>query len=561
MNKKLLHHMKTTVVRVLSLALMLGIAAGSVYYLKGYFDFTFITRVPVLTEENAATADTEALPADTEEPPESNTDALPDIQNPGSIGEETLPVDTESPEVGTNPPPVTQNKPQNETAKTVSASLKKTKAAQASGYRFQTSGIFRKGNSILANVGIAGLGSQFSYSSYDARVTEIVEYERGCIVTEESYVTAPRPAVMLRNGFIIRDVGGKLSLLRADGTTVLSDYDESVFRLTELRDRSGNPLFASVKKETREQPVPIMIKKEFTEQLIESGMYMEDVTETVEVEILTYYTLSADGKWVESDYTDENPHAESELGLSFDAPLDFGKSDCDIERYYNGYSWGYKNAKTGDIVVYPRFIRAYNFHDGYAVAFDHYSMYFLNEKGTILYSVRYDEPEVFATYNEITLPDTDGIEALGTYYFSHGLTRVRERRNLSSYQVWYYIKESDKAILMDVTGKEYKIPDGYTLIAYSDGVLLLQNNETGLFGCMNYKGAWVIQPMYSHVTPSVSGMIVAGDENGEKGLYDTEGNRILPQVYDEISTPSAGMVAVYDKSSGLGWEVYRMMNK
>ncbi len=550
MNKKILHHTKTTAVRVLSLALMLGLVAGSVYYMKGYFDFTFIERVPLRdsTETEAVTED--VTTPETAAPAESET--LPDMQNPGNTEDNPSPVETEAPQK-----PET---PKKETAKTVSASLKKAKAAQSSGYKFQTEGIFQKGKSILANMGITGLGNQYSYSKYNARVTNEVEYERGCIVTEESFVSTARPAVMLRNGFIIRDVGGKLSLLRADGTTVLSDYDESVFRLTELRDRDGNPLFASVKKEKREELVPILTPNEFTGRLEESGTFEEEPVK-VEVEVLTYYTLSADGKWVQSDYTDEHPHAESDMGLSFDAPLDYGKSDSDIVRYYNGYNWGYKNAKTGEIVVYPRFINAYNFRDGYAVAFDYYAMSFLNEKGEVLYSVKYDRPEVFATYNEITLPDTSGVEALGAYYFSHGLTRVRERKNLSSYKVWYYIKESDTTVLYDTKGKEFPIPVGYTLISYSDGVLLLQNNETGLYGCMNYKGAWIIQPAYSHVTPSLSGMIVAGDKNGKKGLYDTEGNRILPPVYDEISTPSAGMIAVFDKASGLGWEVYRMMSK
>ncbi len=555
MNKRILHNIKTHTVRILSLCVMLCIVVGSVYYIKGYFDFTFIERVPLSPDAETA-EETEAVTESVSEtePVGEATAALPGVDT-AEIGETAVP-DSAHPSA----PPV-QETPKKETAKTVSASLKKAKAAQSSGYRFQTEGIFKKGKSILANIGISGLGSQYSYSTYDARVTDIVEYERGCMVTEESYVKTARPAVMLRNGYIIRDINGKLSLLRADGSTVLSDYDESVFRLTELRDRNGNALFASVKKEKREIPVPIMIKKEFTGQLIESGLYEEDVTQTVEVEVLTYYTLSADGKWVESDYTDEYPHAESDMGLTFDAPLDFGKSDSDIERYYNGYSWGYRNAKTGDIVVYPRYVRAYNFHDGYAVAYDHYAMYFLNEKGSVLYSVKYDKPEVFATYNEVTLPDTNGIEALGAYYFSHGLTRVRIRENLISYKVYYYIKESDKTVLLDEKGNEFPVPVGYTLISYSDGVLLLQNNETGLLGCMNYKGAWIVQPAYSHVTPSLSGMIVVGQKNGKKGLYDTEGNQILPQVYDEISAPSAGMVAVYDKTSGLGWEVYRMMSK
>ena len=90
-------------------------------------------------------------------------------------------------------------------------------------------------------------------------------------------------------------------------------------------------------------------------------------------------------------------------------------------------------------------------------------------------------------------------------------------------------------------------------------MLLLKNNDTGLYGCMNYKNEWVVQPQYSYVTPSLSGMIVVGNENGKKGLCDTEGNWILPQVFDYLSAPSAGMIAAYDKT--VGWQVFRMMSK
>lgn len=560
MKKRILRTLKTSAVRVLSLAFMLAIVGGAVCYMQGYFDFTFIERVPIKPERvpqknlpaDTASAETEetapvteAPSSDTAEPGETEA---PDPTDTGSISDAQNTPDSSS-EI---------QKPEKQTAKTVSTSLKTTKAALSAGYQYFTSGIYKAGKTILANTGMQGLGTKYSYSVYDARTTVTTEYERGCIVTEETTETVDRPAVLLRNGYLIRDVGGKLSLLKSDGTTVLSDYDESVFRLTELRDRDGNALFASVSTEKREEPIPILVANEFTGRMEESGYYEEE-TVTKEVEVLTYYTLSADGKWVKSDYTDENPHAESDVGLSFDSPLDYGESDCDIVRYSNGYNWGYKNEKTGEIVVYPRFQRAYNFHDGYAVAFDYYAMYFLNEKGTIVYSVNYDEPETFATFNEVTLPDTNGIESLGTYYFSHGLTRVRFRENLVTYQTYYYIKADDRSVLYDTAGKEFPIPTGYTLIAYSDGILLLQNNETGLYGCMNYKGAWIVQPQYSHVTPSLSGLIVVGNTGGKMGLVDTAGSWVLPQVYDSVSTPSAGMIAVFDSTTG--WEVYRMMEK
>lgn len=556
MKKRILRIVRTTAVRVAALALMLALTAAAVLYLHGYFDFTFIERVPVQSADTPdtdtdRTAETEAAERapDTEavtEPSEgTDSGSVDDLHQSGT-------------DASQNNSQNSEQKQEKQTAKTVSASLVKTKTALTQRYSYFTTGIYQQGKTILTNTGITGLGTKYSYSTYEARTTVTTEYERGCIVTEETTVTQDRPAVILRNGYIIRDMNGKLSLLQADGTTVLSDYDESVFRLTELRDRDGNALFASVAYEKREVYPPIMVENEFTGRLEESGYYEEEpVAETVEV--LTYYTRSDDGKWVKSDYTDDYPHAESDVGLSFDAPLDYGASDSDIVRYYNYGQWGYKNAKTGDVVVYPRFTRAYNFHDGYAVAFDHYAMYFLNEKGTVLYSVRYDKPEVFATYNEITLPDTNGIEALGTYYFSHGLTRVRFRENLVTYQTYYYIKSDDRSVLYDVNGKEFPIPSGYTLTAYSDGVLLLQNNETGLYGCMNYKGAWIVQPEYSYAVPFLSGLAVIGDENGKKGLVDTDGNWVLPQVYDAISAPSAGMIAVYDAT--IGWEVYRMMTK
>ncbi|MBP3918135.1 MAG: WG repeat-containing protein [Clostridia bacterium] len=562
--KRILHRITSELQRGLLFAAMLLLAFGAMRYLQGYFDFTFVERVPIAnvpgefpggepdpdikrpadTDNASSGSDTQTKSPEESQPSQGvDSDSIDDTQG-GNVNQ------------GTTSPTTPIKKPQ--TAQRVSASLQKTKELLAKGYTFMTSGTFEKGKTVLGNADITGLGTSLSYSDYEVRTTKTTEYARGCIVTEETTKTEQRPAVLLRNGFIIRDVNGKLSLLRPDGSTVLSDYDESVFRLTELRDRDGNALFASVQREMRDVLVPIMKKQENSERPIESGFYEEEPVKT-EVEVLTYYILTEDGKWVKSDYTDEYPHAESDMGLSFDAPLDYGKSDCDIVRYTNGYRWGYMSESTGRALIYPQFTRAYNFHDGYAVAFDEYSMYVIDEAGTFVYTVGYAEPEVFTTFFEVTLPDTNGIEALGTYYFSHGLTRVRFRENLYNYRKYNYIKSDDRSVLYDIHGKEFPIPSNYTLIAYSDGILLLQNQQTKLYGCMNYKGAWIVQPQYSYVTPSLSGLIAVGDIDGKKGLCDTNGSWVLPQVYDAVSAPSAGMIAVYDKT--IGWEVYRMMTK
>ena len=552
MKKRILHLIGVQCIRAAAIVIMLGLTVSAMMYLRGYFDFSFIERVPLKSadeetqsvETEAVTApvskDTEAAEPDTGEP---STEEIPDDQTPA-----------QNPESDS----AQQTSTAKETAQTVSDALKTTKTLQSQGYSAQTFGTYQRGTSVLAKLPLSGLGKSFSYSEYDVRDVQIVEYEKGCIVTEEITVTEDRPAVTLRNGYIIREVNGKFTLLKPDGTTLLSDYDESDFRLTELRDENGRALFAAVKRVKEDVYLPIMTVEEYSRRPMESGFFEEEPT-SMDVEQLTYYILSDDGKWEVSSYTDEDPPKETELGLQFDAPLDFGESDCDLVRFYSYGRWGYKNAKTGETVIFPRFTEAYNFHDGYAVALDGYMMYFLNEQGSIVYQMSYAEPELFQTYENITLPDTNGIESLGYYYFSHGLTRIRVRQNLVTYKAYYYIKESDSSYLFDINGNQFHLPTGYTLEAYSDGVLLLKNNDTGLYGCMNYKNEWIVQPQYSHVTPSLSGMIVVGEENGKKGLVDTDGNWILPQVFDYLSAPSAGMIAAYDES--IGWQVFRMMSK
>ncbi|MBR5870331.1 MAG: WG repeat-containing protein [Clostridia bacterium] len=555
MKKRILHFIGTQIVRLVSLGILLALTAASMMYLHGYFDLSFVDRVSLLPESaETESIDTEAVT----EPPAVDTEAV------------TEPVETDTAEVpSTNQGSTAEQKPQNQTqtstpavqkesAKSVIEGLKTAKTLQSQGYSAQTTGIYKRGTTVLAKLTLSGLGKNFSYSEYEVRDTQVTEYEKGCIVTEEIFVTEERPAVTLRNGYIIRDVNGKFTLLKPDGTTLLSDYDESDFRLTELRDENGNALFASVKRVKKEVYLPIIEKEEYSLRPLFRGQYEEEPVEMV-VEELTYYILSPEGKWVVSTYTDEYPPKETDLGLQFDSPMDFGESEGTLERYYANGRWGYKNAKTGEVVIYPRYTEAYNFKDGYAIALDGYKIYFLNERGEAVYQIGYAEPEQFQTYENITLPDTNGIESLGFYYFSHGLTRIRVRQNLVTYKYYYYIKESDDTYLYDVQGNRFPLPAGYTLKGYSDGVILLQNNETGLYGCMNYKIEWVVQPQYSYVTPSLSGMIVVGNETGKKGLVDTAGNWILPQVFDYISDPSAGMVAVYDKT--VGWQVFRMMRK
>ncbi len=559
------YSLKTVITRIVSCLLLGFLVFAAIQYGRGVYDFTFIERVPTPGQPEAVT--------DAPTPPDTGTETAADTDPNDTLPpSDTEPVSDGTGDVDTSDPAVTEEPPAEETtapdeealppvpatAASVTAGLSTVADAEGKGYTPLTAGTYKRATSLLARLPIRGTSDKWTLSTYMARDLLVTEYEKGCIYTEETTTPADRPAIMLQNGFIIRDNGGTLTLLSPDGRTVLADYDETSFRLTNLRDAEGNALFASVKHETREILIPIMKKNEYTGKPEETGLF-EETPVKQEVEVLTYYTLSPEGKWIPSEYTDEYPLPEADLGLLFDAPADYGVSDGPLERYCGDSGrWGYRNKETGQIVCYPQFTKAYNYKDGYAICFDGYRMHVLDESGHKVWSTLYDEPEVFVTYNELTLPDTNGIESIGTYYFSHGLTRLRVRENLYTYKLYSYIKSDDYTALYDVNGQQFPIPQGYTLEGYSDGMLLLKKEGEELYGYMNYKGQWVIQPEYTYARPFLSGLAVVGKGN-KMGLVDVNGSFVLPRVFDYISEPSGGMVAVYDKS--VGWNVYRMMTK
>ncbi len=157
-------------------------------------------------------------------------------------------------------------------------------------------------------------------------------------------------------------------------------------------------------------------------------------------------------------------------------------------------------------------------------------------------------------YTEPLLKD---ISSIGSYYFDHGLLRIR----LVSYDRYQYIKYdmfmvgTDDDILIRPDGTRFYIPAGYKLEGYSDGMLLLSRN--GLYGYMDYKGSWIVEPELKYGGAFVEGVAAVQDKDGTWGMIDTAGNAVIPFKYSYVSNISSGLVAAYSENTG--WDLYTKM--
>jgi hypothetical protein len=157
-------------------------------------------------------------------------------------------------------------------------------------------------------------------------------------------------------------------------------------------------------------------------------------------------------------------------------------------------------------------------------------------------------------------PLSAGPESIGFYYYDHGL--VRARRQVIDYAAMHYRDvfrvAVDEDFMMDKNGKEFPLPEGYDIVSYSDGVILLTRD--GKYGYMDYTGAWIAQPIYDYAQPFYEGLAVVGFGEGDRLMIDTAGNIVIPMgAYDYISNASSGVIAAW--RDGHGWDILHKMAK
>jgi hypothetical protein len=147
--------------------------------------------------------------------------------------------------------------------------------------------------------------------------------------------------------------------------------------------------------------------------------------------------------------------------------------------------------------------------------------------------------------SETTLRD------IGFYYFDHGLTRAIYRMvdpTAAAFEERHVLLEHKT----DSSGRsfftEFYTPEDYTVVSYSNGMILLEKN--GSYGFMNYRGEWIAQPIYSFAQPFFEGVAVIG-VGSMRALIDTQGNLLTRGfIYNQITNCTGGIIALYENNRG-----------
>ncbi len=221
---------------------------------------------------------------------------------------------------------------------------------------------------------------------------------------------------------------------------------------------------------------------------------------------------------------------------------------------------------------YLPYSAAFNYREGYATVVtdkvDEEARYHveevrvINAAGDVMFnSQKKYQNKILNAYcsDRFMLPLSKGEESIGHIYFDHGYMRLRKVSydpfQLKEFKVFRVNMDTD--VLVSPNGREFPIPEGYTLKGYSDGVLTLERG--GVFGYMNVDGIWISEPMYKNAAAFHGGLGVLTRKDGTCGVVDTTGTIIIPFRYSYISNRSDGLIAAYSESEG--WVLYGVFAK
>ncbi len=515
-------------VKLLSLFLLCAVIFAVILYQKGYYDIAFLPRqseeaetdAPIVTEEHVTTA-----PIIVTEP--SN-----------NVSSVTKPADIVTTAAGEAASP-----DEADSFADFLAALPASQSLRGKGYA-RSDAAYDPSLHVLTRTALSVTPKKVLSSSKNTRTVNVWDEKtkKTSAVTEEY----DRPTLELYMGLLFYDDGETVGLLDDDGRLVMVGFDDIGFAYE--RDAYDRPLF-----------------------LYRGG----------------YYCLTDDWRMAASSF---NPNFG--YPVRYDSPVGFQFPYFGLYRYYIEKTveyvanaeyvykqkmmfneeveevieqetvrlYGFLDAN-GEVVVEAQYYYAYNYGpEGLAVVADRNRVVRLidtrgreviNPDGTIVKSAERNNRNALMSY---ALPVSDGPSSIGFFTFDHGLMRVR--RLMRDY--WdISLIVGDRDLLIDEDGASFPIPEGYDLVSYADGILLLERD--GRYGCLDYTGRWIAQPIYTYAQPTSEGLTVLGFTDGKKGMIDSSGNIVIPFVFDFLSPASGGKIAAYEAEHG--WSVFEKLAK
>lgn len=329
--------------------------------------------------------------------------------------------------------------------------------------------------------------------------------------------TVMAPAVHTYMDYIVHSYDDKLVFSDAKGNILYTHerkYEDSVMNAF---DDEGNIIELTVKVE-----VPLVYAYQRDNE--GSPLFIEkDV----------YYKI-ADGALTEVDMSEQY-----DRGLYFSYPKSFGvkEGEYTVSNVRGKFAIYDENGRRVRSAIYEE---AYNYSEGLGMVIHNGEMFYLNENLKIA---------VREGYLPVGDRDEDGI---GGLYYEYGYVRVRK---LSIYKG--EIRE-DIDVIIDTAGNEFDLPAGHTLVALSDGRILLKDDHTGKYGFYSLKEAWITDTVFNKAEAYYEGLARV-NYNGSEGMIDKNGEYVIPPVYTEVRSVSNGIIVCYDEDKGV-YDIFAKCN-
>ena len=563
------------------------LCAAAALYAVGLWDFTFVKR-PELPERTGV---------ETEAPDDGDGGDTPDpSDSPDS------PSDPSSPDDGADSPAA-------EPTHDSKTDIGQMSDLAAEGW-YVTSNTYDPALHRLAVLNV-DLGAPAAYSVrernvYKEQIIDSSEYVYGEKEVEVTLVAEARPSLEAYGGYLFADNGESVVIFDCYGKYV-GIHNETLF-FAYTRDRSGNPLLYTPSTFTVHDDEDVLTASVDTKNyyaLTRSGITYSDYRDELysrgvhadlpasygaqtepyarSVIVNTVSNLDLKNKltgwirtiwgysngyddpfpagWYDPDErAEEAAKAEEEYQKAVEEAKKKGEKAPKRESEKLTARERYDLQKEAEKVWDETPTTAFNFSEGLAcVANEKGQMWFIDHTGKSVIEMKdvdgfnaVGRPVVDNYY----LPLTNGIESLGFYYFDHGLVRVRRQSyDKGQDNVYHMLRpEYDDDELIYANGTKFTLAEGYDVISYSDGMILLKSGA-GKYGYMDYTGAWIVQPELEDAKPFVEGLAPI-ERDGKWGVIDMAGKVVIPLAYDSVQTTSSGIIVCHRED---GWTVFAKM--